>query len=359
MKPIKIAMLSLNNGHAVGYISMLRKHPDFEWVAVSVAPEDRARAFLDWVPSGVKIYETDRELLDAHPDIEAVIVASANYQHFEQFRLCAERGVHMFSMKIPMFNMEEYTEIQQLIKEKHLTFQIELELRFHSTIRRMRELYDSGAIGKLVSMQMYNQTICIISSLPWVANPEQSYGKRVALREGDSRCRGGALADHPHLFDLARYFSDSEFDRVFAEVAPNLRQNMKVEDNITIIGQMKNGVIVSIDPSYSRHENPLKLNGPGWEGYPKRVEVNLILNGERGSILGDCFHSGIYHTGLPEKHYAVRYTRLDAEGLVLSEFASSIRNKTIPTVNIDMHRKTIEAMNACYDSVAIGRAVYL
>ena len=179
------------------------------------------------------------------------------------------------------------------------------------------------------------------------------------MKNGDPRCRGGALSDHPHLFDLARYFSDSEFDRIFAEVAPNLRPSMIVEDNIIIIGQMKNGVIVSIDPSYSRHENPLKLNGPGWEGYPKRVEVNLILNGEKGSILGDCFHSGVYHTGLPEKHYAVRYTRIDESSLVLSEFASSIRNKTIPTVNLDMHRKTIEAMNASYDSVAFGRAVYL
>lgn len=359
MKPIKIAMLSLNHGHAVGYISKLRMHPDFEWVAVSVAPEDRARVFLDWVPSGVKIYETGQELLDAHPDVEAVIVASSNDLHFEQIQLCAERGKHIFLMKIPTFNMDEYVEIQRLVKEKHLTLQIELELRFHSTVRRMKEIYDSGAIGKLVSMQLYNPTICIISSLPWVASPEQSYGKRIALKEGESRFRGGALSDHPHLFDLARYFSDSEFDRVFAEVAPNLRQSMEVEDNITIIGRMKNGVIFSIDPSYSRHENPLKLNGPGWEGYPKRVEVNLILNGEKGSILGDCFHSGIYHTGLPERHYAVRYTRLDKGSLMLSEFASSIRNKTLPTINIDMHRKTIEAMNACYDSVYSGHPVYL
>ena len=139
MKPIKIAMLSLNHGHAVGYISMLRTHPDFEWVAVSVAPEDRARVFLDWVPSGVKIYETARELLDAHPDLEAVVIASANYLHFEQIQLCAERGKHIFLMKIPTFDIDEYTEIQRLVREKQLIFQIELELRFHSTVRRMKE----------------------------------------------------------------------------------------------------------------------------------------------------------------------------------------------------------------------------
>lgn len=365
MRPIRIAIFSLSSGHAVQYIMSLPSHPAYEWVAVSVSPEYRGKANLDWVPSGVKIYETEEELLNAHPNIDAVIMAGANYQTFSQVQLCAQRGIkNLLSMKIPTFNMEEYTEMQRLVHENGIVFQVELEMRFDQTVRHMKQLCDSNAIGKLVSMQIYNTTVCVPPELgPWMTIPEQSYGRKIPIREGESVFRGGALSDHPHAFDLARYFSGSEFESVYAEAAPNIRRDRIVEDGVFVIGRMKNGVITSIDPSYSRHENvltPIRGTGPGWEGYPKRVEVNVVLNGEHGSILGDCFHSGVYHTGLPRKTFAVQYVGGSAHFQpTLDSFACAIRDRTSPLINIDTHRKTIEVMNACYDSIWSGQAVEL
>ena len=175
--------------------------------------------------------------------------------------------------------------------------------------------------------------------------------------------RGGALSDHPHAFDLARFFSDSEFESVYATAAPNIRPERIVEDGVYIVGRMKNGVITSIDPSYSRHENmrpPLHLLGPGWEGYPKRVEVNIVLNGENGTILGDGMHLGVYHTGKPYNSFAYQYCGgFSHYAPTLDAFVASVRNETKPIINIDSHRKTIEVMNACYDSIQYGQPITL
>lgn len=365
MKRIRVAMFSLTSVHAVQYMAGVPKHPEYEWVAASVAPEQRLFACVNMIPSGVKLYETEEELLKAHPDLDAVFLIGANCETYKQIKICAKYGIkNILCMKMPTFNMEEYSEIQQIIREYNINIQVELEMRFDQNIRRMKALVDEGAIGKLVSMQLYNTTVCVPPVLlPWVTIPEESYGCKVSLKPNSPLFRGGALTDHPHCFDLARFFSGSEFDSVYATASPNIRPEQIVEDGVYIVGKMKNGVITSIDPSYSRHENarpPLHPFGPGWEGYPKRVEVNIVLNGEKGSILGDAFHSGIYHTGKPYNTYAVQYVGTSSHyAPTLDAFADTIRNGTKPMINIDSHRKTIEVMIACYDSIQCGRPIRL
>ena len=126
---------------------------------------------------------------------------------------------------------------------------------------------------------------------------------------------------------------------------------------------MKNGVTVTIDPSYSRHEHkslPLAAGGPGWEGYPKRVEVNIILNGEKGSILGDCFHSGVYHTGLPYNTFAVQYlSGPNSYTTILNAFSDSVFNHTEPYTTLDSHKNNLLAVNACYESIYTGKKIRL
>lgn len=365
MSKIKIAMFSGTSVHAAPYFHALPFHDAFEWVAISVAKKDRYIPTLQCIPDHVKMYETEEELLDAHPDLDAVILAGANEQHFKQFKLCAERNIkNVLTMKVPTFDMDEYDEMQRLAKENEMVVQVELEMRFDQTVRHMKQLYDSGAIGKLLSVEINNTTVMLLpQTLPWVTDPKQSYGKTVPLREGDDRFRGGCLTDHPHAFDLSRFFTDSEFESVYADVCPNFREaNYPIEEGVFVIGKMQNGVTVTIDPSYSRHENkqgPLCSDGPGWEGYPKRVEVNVVLNGEKGSILGDCFHSGVYHTGLPYNTYAVQY--VDGFGQhyapTLDSFANAIHTRQQPYINLDLHRNNMRVVGACYESISSGKPV--
>ena len=113
------------------------------------------------------------------------------------------------------------------------------------------------------------------------------------------------------------------------------------------IGEIKSFNATNITPS------------PVWEVFPKRMEVNITINGEKGSILSDCFGPNVYHNGAPNDRYTVQYTYFDEWVGLIDEFVENIRSHRTPLINLEWHKKTIEAMNACYESIASGRPVKL
>jgi predicted dehydrogenase len=196
-------------------------------------------------------------------------------------------------------------------------------------------------------------------AFPWQGIPEQSYGKRIPLKAGDQRFRGGALADHPHIFDLIRWLSHSEFAYVYAEVGKNIRPDLCEEDLLFVTGEMKNGLKFVLDPSWSRREERLTVPAVGWEVYPKRMEVNFTIVGTAGIIQADAFGPNVYYNGGPNNRYTVQYTYFDEWIGMMDEFYDCVSRHREPKINLEWHKKTIEAMNACYESISRGKPVYL
>ena len=358
IKPVKIAILSCNHGHAPGYYS-LKDDPLFELVAVSLKGEAYNDARVKNL-ANIPQYETDEALLDAHPELEAVILASDNASHYRQVCLAASRGLHIFSMKVPTFNEWEYEEMIRLTELAGVVCQVELEMRHHAPVHRVKEAIEAGQIGKLLSVNAVNYSHNPVWWRPWQANPEASYGSRVALRSGDDRFRGGALADHPHLFDVIRYITESEFSQVYAEVSPNIRDGVETEDMIRVIGKMENGVCYSIDPSYANNEEHVKqMIGSEWNKYPRCVEVFMTAVGTQGVIVADLYGKTYCHQLSGGKYIA---TGVGSSGLWnrrMEEFYHCIRSGKKPTVGLREHRNSICAMNAAYESIAAGECVQL
>ena len=196
---------------------------------------------------------------------------------------------------------------------------------------------------------------------PWQANPEASYGSRESLRPGDDRFRGGALADHPHLFDIIRYITDSEFFQVYAEVSPNIREGVETEDMIRVIGRLKNGVCYSIDPSYANDEEHVsQMIGSEWNKYPRCVEVFMTVVGTKGVIIADLYGKTYCHQLQSNGKYIA--SGLGSSGRWnrrMEEFYHCIRSGKKPTVGLRNHYDSIAAMNAAYDSVSTGQVIQL
>ena len=353
MKPVKIAMMALTHGHTRKYYQTLRDNSKLDWVA-SCAADQRAKDVYELYNNGVPCYLSAEEMFAKHPDIEAVVIASANDQHLKERKLCAERGIHILSMKIPTFDPKEYDEMIELVDKAGIVCQIELEMHYNPVVKRLQEIIASGKLGKLLSIQMTNITLSPVWAFPWQGVPEASYGSRVPLKKGDSRFRGGALCDHPHIFDLIRWLTGSDFDYVYSQVAPNLRPDIEVEDMILASGKMKDGTSFLFDPSWSRLEERLAVPAPGWEIFPKRMEVNVTITGEKGTVMCDCFGPNVYHNGAPNDRYTVQYTYFDEWIGLIDEFVDCIRNHKTPLINLKWHKQTIQAMLGCYESIQSG-----
>ena len=64
------------------------------------------------------------------------------------------------------------------------------------------------------------------------------------------------------------------------------------------------------------------------------MEVNLVVNGDKGSLLADCFGPNVYHSGMPDERYTVRYTYFDEWIGLVDEFVDCIRTGKTPQINL-------------------------
>ena len=245
----------------------------------------------------------------------------------------------------------------KLVEEKDLICQVELEMHYNPSCRRAIELARDGAIGNIISFNATNITLSPVWAFPWQGVPEYSYGKRVPLKKGDPRFRGGALSDHPHIFDMLRWVTGSDYDYIFADIADNIR-DIQEEDLIYVTGRMKNGCKFLLDPSWSRHEEKTRLP-INWDLHPKRMEVNFTIVGTEGVIQADCFGPNDSYCGGPNNRYAVQYTYFDEWIGMMDEFCDCILTRKQPKVNLRWHRQTVEAMVNCYESYAQGKPVFM
>ena len=355
MRQINVAIASLTHAHVRKYYQTLNDNAKINWVAVSCEDKKIAENF-EKLGYEVPVYESTEQMLIAHPEIDGVVVASENSNHFRDMKLCCEYGKHMLSMKIPTFDLEEYDKMIAMVKNAGVICQVELELHYNPTARRALELVRQGAIGEILSFNATNITLSPVWAFPWQGVPEISYGKRIPLRQGDQRFRGGALSDHPHIFDMLRWITGSDYEYVFADVADNIR-DIPEEDVLYVTGRMKNGCKFLLDPSWSRHEEKIAMPGPGWEVFPKRMEVNYSIIGTEGVIQADCFGPNVYFNGGPNNRYTIQYTYFDEWIGMMDEFYDCIINGKEPKITLEWHRKTIEAMVGCYESIATGMPV--
>lgn len=370
MEKLKMAVTGFENGHCYFLYQALKRNPDIEIVAVSFAP--RARIIYENrlgqnIFEGPDIFYDEEEMFNAHPEIEACICGGANSRHIHEFRLCADRGIHVISMKAPSYDMDEYNEMIRLAKEKNIIVYIELEMRWKATVERIREIIASGKLGEIQAFNAYNYSHNPMWWNHWMDIAESSYGKRIHIRPGSRTFRGGALTDHPHIFDIVRYIFDSDFETVYSEAAPNMRDGAETEDLIYVIGRLQNGVIFSLDPSYANRETErARANGENYysnlSNYPRPVQVEMQVTGSKGTLYADSYGADYVEYLVPGSHkYAVLASDLsidDQRNLFIHNFICDIRDgKDRAAVSLSEHKKTILAMNCAYDSVYRGEPV--
>jgi len=366
MKKLKIAVMGFENGHCFYLYKALQREPEVEIVACSFAPRQRIIYETRFGPEafdGVDLFYDDAEMLQKHPEIQACICGGANFRHMEEFRLCAQRGIHVISMKVPSYDMAEYDEMVRLAEKHNIRVYIELEMRWKATIERMREIIASGKLGEIQSFTAFNYSHNPMWWNHWMDIPEESYGKRIPIRPQSRIFRGGALTDHPHIFDIARYILDSDFDTVYCQAAPNMRDGAETEDLVYIIGRMKNGVIVSLDPSYANREpEQARIFNQNLSKYPRPVQVEMQLSGSKGTLYCDAYGADYVENLQPgTMKYEVWSEELkldDQRRIFLRNFISDILCGTDrEAVSLADHRKSICAINAAYDSLYCGQPV--
>ena len=173
--------------------------------AHSLADTTDANAFDDW-----------QELLKL-PEVELVVVATLHDSLAEITLAAIEAGKHILVEKPAARNTKELEPVIVAAKKKGVKVHVGFNHRYHRSLRKARELIDSGELGELMFIRArYGHGGRLGYDKEWRANPELS--------------GGGELIDQgPHLIDLSRWFF-GDFNEVQG-IAQTGYWDMPVDDN--------------------------------------------------------------------------------------------------------------------------------
>ena len=103
-------------------------------------------------------YLSYQEMMDKEkPDI-VVLCSRHPYDHFEQIKAAAERGIHIYCEKPMCVSLEEADKIVELAEMHHIKICMAHPARYALAFRTMKKMIDAGEIG--TPMRIYGRGKC-------------------------------------------------------------------------------------------------------------------------------------------------------------------------------------------------------
>ncbi|HHT27141.1 MAG TPA: Gfo/Idh/MocA family oxidoreductase [Firmicutes bacterium] len=217
-----------------GHIPALAESTDAELAALS----DLRKEHLEQLGAkyGVQRLYTDyHELLD-QPDIDAVTVATPVGSHYEVVMAALRAGKHVFCEKPLSSDVEQGKEMVAYANQVGKLLAVNFEMRAYDLMSRSKELIDAGKIGEVCYMRLlYNW-----AGPRWAGDDRH----RMLMTEG----KGPIFDCGVHFFDLARWFSGSDFQSISA--AGLFVEGFENPDQVVATCKMRNGAIAVIDEGW-------------------------------------------------------------------------------------------------------------
>jgi len=247
-------------------------------------PDDKKRAAINDDFSVESYKDLDKALFGNKFDV-AFICSPPNYHVSQALRLL-EEGIHCFIEKPLSHDLNDIDKlIEQAEKNKKIVL-VGYSIRFSSAIRKVKEVIDSGAIGRILSIKA-----SVGYYLPFWRPAEDykaGYGARKELG-------GGVVLDASHEIDYVRYLA-GEVSEVFAVCKKISDLNIDTEDFAEITMLHKSGIYSQIHLDY------LQSN------YRRSCEII----GSEGMLLWDINERTLKKYNLSDKEYHVYYEGLNA-----------------------------------------------
>ncbi len=117
------------------------------------------QSFIAEFGNGASVYDNEEKAI-GHPESEWVFIGSWNCHHARQIQSAFSHGKNVFCEKPLATTIEDCLAVREAMERTHSIFAFGLVLRYSNHYRKLRELLDSGAIGKLVSFE-FNETLGI------------------------------------------------------------------------------------------------------------------------------------------------------------------------------------------------------
>jgi len=341
--PVRIGLIGsqfISSIHA----EALKQVPDAQLLAVASPTQGHAAAFAR--KHGVLRHYTDYHQLLALDTIDIVIIGVPNQLHCQVTVEAAAAGKHIVLEKPMCLNLAEADRMIAACRKAGVKLMYAEELCFAPKYVRLKQLLDSGALGKPVLLKQ----------------SEKHDGPHAPHFWDVSRSGGGVTMDMGcHAIEFFRWMlGRPPIKSVYAQMGTHVHgAKTKGDDNAIVILEFENGVTAMAEESWT------KLGG-----MDDRAEVH----GSKGVAYADLLHGNAIETYSASGYdYAVEkagstvgwsftiYEEIWNYGFVheMAHFVDCVKNDKQPIVTGEDARVVLEVIFAAYESARTGRKVYL
>lgn len=324
---MKIGIISFAHMHALSYATQLTNRSDVELAYIWDEDETRGQEMATKFNCQF-IAKLDRFL---ETDIEAVVICSENSNHKTHVIQSAKAKKHILCEKPIATEVADAEAMIKVCEEAGVILQIAYPVRFSPVMEKVKAMVQEGAIGEVLAINATNHGL-----MPggWFIEKELS--------------GGGSATDHiVHIMDLIRWIFEEEVKSVYAELDTRFYE-IDVEDCGMVSLELESGMIVSIDPSWSRPQT-----------YPTWGNVVMHFVGTKGNLSIDAFkqHS-LYYNDQDLKLEELPWSE-DMDAGLVDDFIDCVRTKRKPTISGMDGLRTLEVVKAAYQSNKLKQTIQL
>lgn len=114
----------------------------------------RLEAAMKLAATGAKSYTDYRRLLE-QSDLDAVIISTPLYLHYEMIKAALDAGKHIYCEKTMTFTIEEAKKLQPLLEKSDTVFQVGYQHRYNPVYQKVKEIIDGDEFGPLTHVECY------------------------------------------------------------------------------------------------------------------------------------------------------------------------------------------------------------
>lgn len=290
-------------------------------------------------------YTDYKQLLEEHPELELVAIATESGLHAQIALDCIDAGVNVIIEKPMAMSMADAEEIIRRSEAKGVTVCACHQNRFNIAVQKTRQALEAGRFGRLSHGSIHvrwNRNRAYYEQAPWRGTWAQD---------------GGCLMNQCiHGIDLLRWMLGNEVDEVYGVTKQQFHDYLEAEDIGMAVIKFKNGAVATVEGTTNV--------------YSQNLEETLYLFGENGTVkiggkstnnldvweFSDETEADAVNKGLEEQTsnvYGNGHTSLYADVI------DAIQNHRKPYVDAVAGRNALEMVLAIYKSCKSGMPVKL
>jgi predicted dehydrogenase len=323
--PLRFALLSAAHVHAEPYARVLARSAACDFVVVWDDNVERGEA----VASAFSVpFEPVLARVLSREHVDAVIVTAENSRHHALCLAACEAGIHVLCEKPLALTAAHAEEMIAAAQTANVTLATAFPMRHNVPALRLKEYLDAGEIGSVLTVRATNH-----GSMPsgWFADP---------MLAG-----GGAVTDHTvHVVDMLRWYLRDEPVEVYCQMSNGFFHGA-VEDAAFMIVTFANGVVVTLDPSWSRPA----------ASFPTWGDLTLDITGENGAVQLDAFAQRVELYPAASGRPSWLGWGDSADEAMIDDFVRAVRDNRRPAADGRDGERAVAVVLAAYKSAASGR----